>query len=579
MLLIDEIDRADDEFEAFLFELLAESAVTIPELGTLRAALPPVVVLTSNRTRDLHDAFKRRCLYHWIDYPDLAERRRDHPPPGAGEHDHARRAGGRRGQRLRTLDIQKPPGVAEAINWTMALDLLGIVDAGRDGGGATLGSVLKYREDAEVAAARGLDWVVGGAEPAADLATVAGGLGHLVHTAGVPVTPERSARLAASIALASRATVDELYWLARVTLVSTAADIRTFDRVFRQLFGGLWDPADYRGDTNAPSTRAAPSDCPCRPGRGALRPDQRRPPRPTPSLAGDGTADGDDRRCRVDPRRVAAPRSACASRSSRRSPRTSCSSCAALMSRLALAPPPRRSRRTARHHRGGRIDLRPACGVPGAAAANPSSWSAAATARGGGGSWSCATSAARWSRTPAPTSSCCTPRRAAPAPRRSCSRPGYPPHQGAARQQPGPRPAPGRPGGARLVGRDADRASREGLQRALRRRGMARGAVVVIVSDGWERDDPALLGQEMERLPPARPPRDLGQSAQGGARLRADRSAGWRPRCRTSTGSSAATRWRRSTTCSPPSRDRSGRGTRRGPQEQHKVTGAESGPR
>ena len=96
VLLIDEVDRGDDEFEAFLFELLAESAVTIPELGTRRAAYPPVVVLTSNRTRDLHDALKRRCLYHWIDYPDAGPGRGDHPAPGAGRQRAAGLAGGGR---------------------------------------------------------------------------------------------------------------------------------------------------------------------------------------------------------------------------------------------------------------------------------------------------------------------------------------------------------------------------------------------------------------------------------------------------------------------------------------------------
>ena len=94
VLLIDEVDRGDDEFEAFLFELLAESAVTIPELGTRRAALPPVVVLTSNRTRDLHDALKRRCLYHWIEYPGHRTGRGHHPPPGARRGGTAGRAGG-----------------------------------------------------------------------------------------------------------------------------------------------------------------------------------------------------------------------------------------------------------------------------------------------------------------------------------------------------------------------------------------------------------------------------------------------------------------------------------------------------
>ena len=162
VLLIDEIDRADDEFEAFLFELLAESAVTIPELGTLRATIPPIVVLTSNRTRDLHDALKRRCLYHWIDYPDLVRAvaiiRRRVPASTTTLAEQVAAAV----ERLRTLDVQKPPGVAEAINWTLALDLLGISTLDETSAAATLGSVLKYREDAEVAAARGLEWVVGG---------------------------------------------------------------------------------------------------------------------------------------------------------------------------------------------------------------------------------------------------------------------------------------------------------------------------------------------------------------------------------------------------------------------------------
>src|ERR1700728_820969 len=125
VLLIDEVDRGDDEFEAFLFELLAESAVTIPELGTRRAAFPPVVVLTSNRTRDLHDALKRRCLYHWIEYPDADRvaaiiRRR---VPGA---DAALTGQVARGvAALRELDLAKPPGVAEAISWASALHVLG----------------------------------------------------------------------------------------------------------------------------------------------------------------------------------------------------------------------------------------------------------------------------------------------------------------------------------------------------------------------------------------------------------------------------------------------------------------------
>jgi MoxR-like ATPase len=160
VLLIDEIDRADDDFEAFLLELLAEAAVTIPELGTIRATHPPVIVLTSNRTRDLHDAVKRRCLYHWIEYPDAARavdiiRRR---VPGASATLAVQVADAV--SRLRDTDVQKPPGIAEAIDWLSALELLGVdvLDAGV--ADRTLGSVLKYEEDQELAREAGLDDLV-----------------------------------------------------------------------------------------------------------------------------------------------------------------------------------------------------------------------------------------------------------------------------------------------------------------------------------------------------------------------------------------------------------------------------------
>lgn len=160
VLLIDELDRADDEFEAFLFELLAEAAVTIPELGTVRATVPPVVVLTSNRTRDLHDALKRRCLYHWIDYPSPARvaaivRRR---VPEAAEPLAISVA--QAVERVRSLDVTKPPGVAEAIDWVAALTLLGATRCDPQTAEQTLGSVLKYREDQDLVRERGLDWLV-----------------------------------------------------------------------------------------------------------------------------------------------------------------------------------------------------------------------------------------------------------------------------------------------------------------------------------------------------------------------------------------------------------------------------------
>jgi MoxR-like ATPase len=159
VLLVDEVDRADDEFEAFLLELLAESTVTIPELGTVTATVPPVVVLTSNRTRDLHDALKRRCLYHWIDYPDLARAvaviRRRVPAASTTLAEQVAAAV----LRLRSLDVQKPPGLAEAINWVATLGLLGLDSLDADAAERTLGSVLKYREDLDLARKRGVEWV------------------------------------------------------------------------------------------------------------------------------------------------------------------------------------------------------------------------------------------------------------------------------------------------------------------------------------------------------------------------------------------------------------------------------------
>jgi MoxR-like ATPase len=160
VLLIDEVDRADDDFEAFLLELLGEAAVTIPELGTIRATHPPVIVLTSNRTRDLHDAVKRRCLYQWIDYPsperevEIIRRR----VPGAAESLAVQVATAI--ARMRDSDVQKPPGVAEAIDWLAALSLLGVERLDAAAVDRTLGSVLKYSEDQDVVRAAGLSELV-----------------------------------------------------------------------------------------------------------------------------------------------------------------------------------------------------------------------------------------------------------------------------------------------------------------------------------------------------------------------------------------------------------------------------------
>ena len=150
VLLVDEIDRADDEFEAFLLEVLSTWQVTIPELGTVAAATPPIVVLTSNRTRELHDALKRRCLYHWIDHPSLERelqivRRR---APEVSESLAAQVVS--TVQRLRNeQDLIKPPGVAETLDWARALHELGASDLDFDTASASLGVAVKYREDAE----------------------------------------------------------------------------------------------------------------------------------------------------------------------------------------------------------------------------------------------------------------------------------------------------------------------------------------------------------------------------------------------------------------------------------------------
>jgi MoxR-like ATPase len=161
VLLIDEVDRADDEFEAFLLEILSDYTVTVPELGTFRATVPPVVILTSNRTRDVHDALKRRCLYHWVEHPDIERevaivRLR---VPGVAEG--LARQIAAAVERLRGIELYKPPGVAETIDWAQALAALGRTQLDAATASSTLGTVLKHREDQQRARAVGLDRLVG----------------------------------------------------------------------------------------------------------------------------------------------------------------------------------------------------------------------------------------------------------------------------------------------------------------------------------------------------------------------------------------------------------------------------------
>jgi MoxR-like ATPase len=147
LLLIDEIDRADEEFEAFLLEVLSDFQVTIPELGTIHARTKPYVVLTSNRTRELHDALKRRCLYHWIEHPSLAREIEIVELRVPGVPERLAEQAARFAAELRSLDLQKPPGIAETIDWVRALTALGQRELDVEHVQATLGSLLKYHED------------------------------------------------------------------------------------------------------------------------------------------------------------------------------------------------------------------------------------------------------------------------------------------------------------------------------------------------------------------------------------------------------------------------------------------------
>jgi MoxR-like ATPase len=150
VLLIDEVDRADDEFEAFLLEVLSDFQISIPEVGTIRAERPPLVVLTSNRTRELHDALKRRCLYHWIGYPPPDTETEIVLTRAPGVSEALTRKVVAAVNRLRELDLAKPPGVAETIDWARTLDVLGATELTPDMAADTLGAVVKERDDLDV---------------------------------------------------------------------------------------------------------------------------------------------------------------------------------------------------------------------------------------------------------------------------------------------------------------------------------------------------------------------------------------------------------------------------------------------
>jgi MoxR-like ATPase len=160
VLLIDEVDRADDEFEAFLLEILSDWAISVPELGSVRAEMPPIAVLTSNRTRDVHDALKRRCLYHWIPHPDFERELAIVRMRAPEVSDVLARDVAAAVEAMRALELYKPPGVAETIDWAQALATLGTARLDERTVDVTLGTILKYREDQERVRAHGLNDLV-----------------------------------------------------------------------------------------------------------------------------------------------------------------------------------------------------------------------------------------------------------------------------------------------------------------------------------------------------------------------------------------------------------------------------------
>jgi uncharacterized protein with von Willebrand factor type A (vWA) domain/MoxR-like ATPase len=252
VLLIDEVDRSDEEFEAFLLEVLSEFQISIPEIGTLRASQPPFVVLTSNRTRDLHDALKRRCLYHWIDYPDvdkeigivLAQ------VPGIDE----RLAGQlcRFMQWIRTQELYKLPGVAETVDWAKALISLEVTELDAETVDATLGCILKFKGDLDVMRQANITTSLPealGTPPSTEqdptLLRHLVNFGHHLREGGVIVNPARIADLCRALDHVDIGVHEDFRAAARATLVSNREDLASFERLFSE----YWFPADDERET------------------------------------------------------------------------------------------------------------------------------------------------------------------------------------------------------------------------------------------------------------------------------------------------------------------------------------------
>ena len=307
VLLVDEVDRADDEFEAFLLEVLSTYQVTIPELGTVAAATPPVVVLTSNRTRELHDALKRRCLYHWIDHPGL-EREvaivRSRAPEVSEEL--ARQVVGVV-QRLRETDLLKPPGVAETLDWARALHHLGAVELDLESSARTLGRAGEVPRRRHQGAARPRpDAPDVTATPVRDADEILIGFTRALRAAGVPVTQDRTHGYLAAVALVGLDDARATYDAGRATLCASPDDLARYDQVHQAYFNGRDGlPRARQAQAGVPSYSGLPLS---RGGSRARRRRLRRRGRPGDGERGRGPAA--PRHRRADRRRAAPARRA-----------------------------------------------------------------------------------------------------------------------------------------------------------------------------------------------------------------------------------------------------------------------------
>ena len=274
VLLVDEVDRADDEFEAFLLEILSDYTVTVPELGTFHASVPPLVVVTSNRTRDVHDALKRRCLYHWIAHPDFERELAILRVRAPEVPDQLAREVAAAVETMRELELYKPPGVAETIDWANALAALGRTTIDEHAVEVTLGTILKYREDQERTTRRGdraaradrngAKCLTRSTTVGLDVDRLAVGFARVLRGAGLDVPVGTTILFAEALGAVGVSTRDAVYWAGRATLVRRPEDIELYDRCF----AAWWDRVFQSGHHGGGGARDRP--------RVRLRPRRRR---------------------------------------------------------------------------------------------------------------------------------------------------------------------------------------------------------------------------------------------------------------------------------------------------------------